>query len=131
VPEPLLPGHRDYGTYAVPLSFVVDNDVAFLTGYHPPCTSTTEQALLAQLVEHLHGKEGVDGSSPSEGFSKTAAQRRFLVQSDLLFVERAVGMEPFMELSRTRRRLRLVASGLSRYHLSALSRLSSVVLSRT
>ena len=26
-------------------------------------------ALLAQLVEHLHGKEGVDGSSPSEGFS--------------------------------------------------------------
>src|SRR3954447_14173072 len=27
-------------------------------------------ALLAQLVEHLHGKEGVDGSSPSEGFRK-------------------------------------------------------------
>jgi hypothetical protein len=26
-------------------------------------------ALLAQSVEHLHGKEGVDGSSPSEGFS--------------------------------------------------------------
>jgi hypothetical protein len=26
-------------------------------------------ALLAQLVEHLHGKEGVDGSSPSEGFA--------------------------------------------------------------
>ena len=25
-------------------------------------------ALLAQSVEHLHGKEGVDGSSPSEGF---------------------------------------------------------------
>ena len=24
-------------------------------------------ALLAQLVEHLHGKEGVAGSSPSEG----------------------------------------------------------------
>jgi hypothetical protein len=22
------------------------------------------------LVEHLHGKEGVDGSSPSEGFAK-------------------------------------------------------------
>jgi hypothetical protein len=22
------------------------------------------------LVEHLHGKEGVDGSSPSEGFLK-------------------------------------------------------------
>src|SRR3954451_12407223 len=27
-------------------------------------------ALLAQLVEHLHGKEGVDGSSPSEGFPR-------------------------------------------------------------
>src|SRR5436309_246639 len=27
-------------------------------------------ALLAQLVEHLHGKEGVDGSSPSEGSSR-------------------------------------------------------------
>jgi hypothetical protein len=27
------------------------------------------RALLAQLVEHLHGKEGVDGSSPSEGSS--------------------------------------------------------------
>jgi hypothetical protein len=26
-------------------------------------------ALLAQLVEHLHGKEGVDGSSPSEGLA--------------------------------------------------------------
>src|ERR671937_3310153 len=31
-------------------------------GYHLPLP-----ALLAQLVEHLHGKEGVDGSSPSEG----------------------------------------------------------------
>src|SRR3954471_20291727 len=27
-------------------------------------------ALLAQLVEHLHGKEGVSGSSPEEGFAK-------------------------------------------------------------
>ena len=25
-------------------------------------------ALLAQLVEHFHGKEGVNGSSPLEGF---------------------------------------------------------------
>ena len=30
-------------------------------------------ALLAQLVEHLHGKEGVDGSSPSEGFHEVPA----------------------------------------------------------
>ena len=28
-----------------------------------------ELALLAQLVEHLHGKEGVNGSSPLEGFA--------------------------------------------------------------
>src|SRR5215210_7077581 len=31
------------------------------------------RALLAQLVEHLHGKEGVDGSSPSEGFEFSPA----------------------------------------------------------
>jgi hypothetical protein len=30
-------------------------------------------ALLAQLVEHLHGKEGVDGSSPSEGSYESPA----------------------------------------------------------
>jgi hypothetical protein len=34
-------------------------------------------ALLAQLVEHLHGKEGVSGSSPEEGFAKRL-QRTFL-----------------------------------------------------
>jgi hypothetical protein len=31
-------------------------------------------ALLAQLVEHLHGKEGVDGSSPSEGSKEPAKE---------------------------------------------------------
>jgi hypothetical protein len=35
-------------------------------------------ALLAQLVEHLHGKEGVDGSSPSEG-SKIPVNRDFVL----------------------------------------------------
>ena len=30
-------------------------------------------ALLAQLVEHLHGKEGVSDSIPEEGFCKSAA----------------------------------------------------------
>ena len=35
-------------------------------------------ALLAQLVEHLHGKEGVNGSSPLEG-SKSPARRGFLL----------------------------------------------------
>jgi hypothetical protein len=36
---------------------------------------------------------------------KSAARRRFLVQIDLLRVDRAVGMEPFMELWRPRGRL--------------------------
>jgi hypothetical protein len=55
---------------------------------------------------NLHGKEGVDGSSPSEGLQNPRS-RGFSVQDDLLFVARAVGMEPFMELSR-RERLRFV-----------------------
>src|SRR6266545_1809267 len=46
-------------------------------GSNPPAPTSLQggraridlSALLAQLVEHLHGKEGVDGSSPSEGFS--------------------------------------------------------------
>jgi hypothetical protein len=33
-------------------------------------------ALLAQLVEHLHGKEGVSGSSPEEGFASCLRLRR-------------------------------------------------------
>ena len=32
-------------------------------------------ALLAQLVEHFHGKEGVAGSSPAEGFRNRATAR--------------------------------------------------------
>ena len=36
-------------------------------------------ALLAQLVEHFHGKEGVIGSSPIEGFSENPAQAGFRV----------------------------------------------------
>jgi hypothetical protein len=38
------------------------------------------QTHLAQLVEHLHGKEGVDGSSPSEG-SRIPANRHFLLSA--------------------------------------------------
>ena len=45
-----------------------------------------------------HGKEGVDGSSPSEGLQNHRS-RGFLVQKDLLSVVRAVGMELFMEQS--------------------------------
>jgi hypothetical protein len=44
-----------------------------------PTYYTGEHALLAQLVEHLHGKEGVDGSSPSEGLPKVPANWRFVV----------------------------------------------------
>jgi hypothetical protein len=33
---------------------------------------TPANALLAQLVEHFHGKEGVVGSSPTEGFPVSA-----------------------------------------------------------
>src|SRR5688572_17425137 len=38
------------------------------------------RALLAQLVEHLHGKEGVDGSSPSEGSTKGQQMASLRVQ---------------------------------------------------
>jgi hypothetical protein len=49
-----------------------------------------------------HGKEGVDASSPSEGSAKAPETGlfHFVVQIDLLLVDRAVGMEPFRELSR-------------------------------
>lgn len=50
-----------------------------------------------------HGKEGVDGSSPSEGSLQKRRMSelfRFCVQVDLQGRHRAVGMEPFMELPR-------------------------------
>ena len=34
-----------------------------------PARYAAERALLAQLVEHFHGKEGVSGSSPEEGLA--------------------------------------------------------------
>ena len=40
--------------------------------------SVHQPALLAQLVEHFHGKEGVAGSSPAEGSCKAAAYGGFL-----------------------------------------------------
>jgi hypothetical protein len=42
-------------------------------------------ALLAQLVEHLHGKEGVNGSSPLEGFSEAPAQQLLLLSVEETF----------------------------------------------
>ena len=44
-------------------------------------------ALLAQSVEHLHGKEGVDGSSPSEGLALRQGFARF-ARRDLLLIWR-------------------------------------------
>ena len=38
-------------------------------------------ALLAQLVEHLHGKEGVAGSSPAEGFARAPVVGGFLFRA--------------------------------------------------
>jgi hypothetical protein len=49
-------------------------------------------------MEQSDGKERVDGSSPSEGSAKAPESGAFLVQVNLLRIERAVGMEPLMEL---------------------------------
>jgi hypothetical protein len=35
------------------------------------------RADVAQLVEHLHGKEGVSGSSPDVGFARFGIAKRF------------------------------------------------------
>jgi hypothetical protein len=75
-------------------------------GSHDDRASTLDPITARRSAERnrLHGKEGVDGSSPSEGSAKTPHVGNFAlrVQTDLLFVARAVGMEPFMELCRTR-----------------------------
>jgi hypothetical protein len=42
-----------------------------LAAGRPAPLSLATPALLAQSVEHLHGKEGVNGSSPLEGFAAT------------------------------------------------------------
>ena len=41
----------------------------------PAAIPWIQSALLAQLVEHFHGKEGVSGSSPEEGLNKLPANR--------------------------------------------------------
>ena len=48
--------------------------------------------------EHLHGKEGVDGSSV-RGLCKSPANQGSILRIDLHELQDAVGMEPFMELS--------------------------------
>lgn len=44
-------------------------------------TSGDRYALVAQSVEHLHGKEGVTGSNPVEGLCERQAPVCFLVLS--------------------------------------------------
>src|SRR3954447_15620507 len=52
-----------------------------------------------QLPEKFHGKEGVDGSSPSEGFAKSLQAGGFFYRLQLHDPQHAMGMEPFMEPS--------------------------------
>src|SRR4029079_12743516 len=52
----------------------------------PSRLPSSHQALLAQLVEHLHGKEGVSGSSPEEGFD--------LARPGIDFIRRRQSLEP-------------------------------------
>jgi hypothetical protein len=68
-----------------------------------PETAPLSASVCHRSLPRRHGKEGVDGSSPSEGLQNPRS-RGFFVQDDLLFVVRAVGMELFMELSRRERR---------------------------
>ena len=43
-----------------------------------PSATIAAPALLAQLVEHFHGKEGVNGSSPLEGLKRPRKKGLFL-----------------------------------------------------
>ena len=58
------------------------------------------QTRMRRPPPHVHGKEGVDGSSPSEGFCKDAARRRVWVCVQSARRPLRAWMEPFMELSR-------------------------------
>jgi hypothetical protein len=64
---------------------------------------------LGSCGDTSHGKEGVDGSSPSEGSAK-APHLAFFLSIELLPAQRAVGVELEMELSRRNVRFRHVPS---------------------
>ena len=70
----------------------------------PPQAVTTSRAtrarlptvaLLAQLVEHLHGKEGVAGSSPAEGFTKREASQLTSDRSDRAGIRSSMAFATF------------------------------------
>ena len=63
---------RDTGWYDGRPPIVRDGSPSF-------AGSSAVRALLAQLVEHFHGKEGVVGSSPTEGSRKVPAYGQFFV----------------------------------------------------
>src|SRR6266487_4306609 len=68
----------------------------------PPIPQKQAEAVATgchRLPEKFHGKEGVDGSSPSEGSAKAPEIRCFLFPRDLHDLQCAAGMEPFMERS--------------------------------
>jgi hypothetical protein len=90
-------------------------------------------ALLAQLVEHFHGKEGVDGSSPSEGslfgmidratvgaFVRAGCRgaggvcRWFLVRAVADVLERSRKRQPAVEVDRVPALVGDVADGTGR-----------------
>jgi hypothetical protein len=54
-------------------------------------------ALLAQLVEHLHGKEGVSGSSPEEGLTNAGSPLRSL-PTNKPFVRVVLGVASILAL---------------------------------
>ncbi|HEU6446653.1 MAG TPA: hypothetical protein VFL61_16500 [Gaiellaceae bacterium] len=49
------------------------------------------------MTQDLNGKEGVDGSSPSEGFQKAPQIGAFSVEGVCAISTMRVSMEPFME----------------------------------
>ena len=57
-----------------------------------------------RLPESFHGKEGVDGSSPSEGSAKALQISGFLLSSICIIRQYVPGLEPIMELRDLRNR---------------------------
>src|SRR5206468_9341848 len=55
-----------------------------------PCTPVPPQ--------NLHGKEGVDGSSPSEGSAKAPHVGAFSFRTTCPLTQRSVGMEQYVDL---------------------------------
>jgi hypothetical protein len=68
-----------------------------------------DRACTRVTPRNLHGKEGVDGSSPSEGSAKAAQIASFFGRLELHELQYAVGMEPVMEPSGSKDRSQRLA----------------------